>query len=128
MKKKEKRKLKAFLLVLVAILIASDIGFVILYRQSLAKDDNFFGENNKSLNIIKEEERTLPKTYTVKLTVSGLEPSELEIRKGDTVVWINENINLYEILLPVRNKEFRSNRIFIGENYTHTFNNDGEFE
>ena len=127
-KKKGKRKLTAFLTVLVFLIVASDIGFIILYKQGYIRNNNLSGEENKNLTIIKSEERTLPKTYTVKLTADGFTPKELEINKGDTVTWINENVNMYDLIIPIRNKEFGSDKIFIGENYTYTFNSNGEFE
>lgn len=75
-----------------------------------------------------EPEEEIPQTHTVILKRLGPDPEELRIKKGDSVIWINENVEDFDTIIPLGAFEPSSDRIFVGENFTHIFNEAGEFE
>jgi len=74
-----------------------------------------------------EFENETAQTYIVIIDNFGFIPEELAINKGDTIVWMNNDVKIGHTLVSIRgNKEISSGRILPGGNYSHTFNTEGE--
>ena len=71
-----------------------------------------------------EEENASPKTYNITLQNFSFNPSELNIKKGDTVTWTNQDSAPHTILA----NSFQSNTLSKGQNFSFTFNASGAFE
>jgi len=113
--------------VLLAVVVLVIVNFLIL--ETYGDNIDITGEvidMGTSEEEIEEEE--LPQTHTVILRRLGLDPEEIRIKKGDSVIWTNENVDMFDTIIPIGAFEPSSDRIFIGENFTHTFNEAGEFE
>jgi plastocyanin len=77
-----------------------------------------------------EEEEVLPPgTNLVTIKDMKLDPLELTIKKGETVLWkhedeFQENTRHF---LSAHNGEFRSSFLFYGDTFNHTFDKEGTF-
>jgi plastocyanin len=63
-----------------------------------------------------------PNTVTIK--DFAFNPTPLNINKGDTVTWVNEDLSNHIVLFP----DFTSTSLAKGAKYTHTFNETGTFD
>ncbi|GAF68564.1 unnamed protein product, partial [marine sediment metagenome] len=76
------------------------------------------------------EEKLPPGTHTITIKDLKLDPQELTIKKGDTVVWKHEdkwedNTQHY---LAAHSNEFRSEQyMYYGDTFNHTFDDVGTF-
>jgi plastocyanin len=82
-----KKGVLTIVIVIIAILI---IGGVIFYLATSDKGTEGEGKSAAASALkVKEEERL--QSYTVEITSSGFSPSNLEIKAGDSVTWINKD-------------------------------------
>ncbi len=102
-------------------------------ESKLPEEENETGEDGETeLNESQEEEQTEespPGTHTITIKDLKLDPQELTIKKGDTVVWKHEdkwedNTQHY---LAAHSNEFRSPLFYYGEEFEHTFDEAGTF-
>jgi len=69
---------------------------------------------------------TNPKTYNVEINSTGFSPSELTIRKGDSVIWVNRDY--MDHMITSDSGELDSGYLKQGRIYDHTFDTSGTFE
>jgi plastocyanin len=50
-----------------------------------------------SLSCSPAREKTEPKVHTVEIKQMKFQPSELKVQKGDTVIWINQDIVAHDV-------------------------------
>lgn len=67
-----------------------------------------------------------PKTYNVEITNFAFSPSELKIKKGDSVIWVNRDYTEHTITSD--SGELDSGYLKEGKIYDHVFNTPGTFE
>ena len=76
------------------------------------------------------EDKPTGETYIVNIEALRLKPSKLTIKVGDTIIWKNNDQfkigGVFHLLISY-NKEFRSERFFRGEQFSHTFEKPGTF-
>ena len=78
-----------------------------------------------------EEEELPPGTHIVTIKDLKLDPQDLTIQKGDTVIWDHqdewEEDDLTKHYLAAHSNEFRSPIFYKGDRFEHTFEKIGEF-
>jgi len=93
-------------------------------------------EEEQELNETEEQEETVeeeipPGTHIITIKDLKLDPQELTIKQGETVIWKHEDT--YETdestrhYIAAHSNEFRSPLLFYGNTFQHTFNNTGTF-
>lgn len=68
--------------------------------------------------------------HTIEIINLKFVPTEVTIKKGDTVKWVNNDIlgdNPRTHLINQYEGEFRSERLYYKDTFVHTFNNPGEY-
>lgn len=80
----------------------------------------------------KEQEAVLPPgTHVIKIKDLKLDPRELSIRRGDTVIWEHEDEwekdGETKHYLAAHTNEFRSPVLYYGDKFEHTFGKAGTF-
>jgi plastocyanin len=63
-----------------------------------------------------ETKKYTPRSYTVEIKQMKFVPSELTIRKGDTVVWINKDIVAHDVT-EESNKAWTSSLMPVGQSW-----------
>lgn len=58
---------------------------------------------------------------------SLVSPTEIYIKAGQKVIWLNKEKNRVHMVTTIYSKEFRSERIMPGGTFEHTFNKTGEY-
>lgn len=88
-------------------------------------------EKTKEEGKVEEGGEELPQRYIVVIKDLRLEPQELTIKRGDTVVWDNqddwEGDEETKHYLAAHSNEFRSPVLYKGDMFEHTFNKTGVF-
>jgi len=94
-------------------------------------DNTSVEEENEEQGIEEEKEELLPAANTIIIKDLKLDPQELTILKGDTVIWKHEDTWEQEgstrHYLAAHSNEFRSPILFYGDTFNHTFNKNGTF-
>ena len=67
-----------------------------------------------------------PKTYVVEIRDFKYNPEELEIKKGDSVVWVNKEDAVPHAIYEI-NGRFGVTRFMPGESFGRTFTEPGEY-
>ena len=62
-------------------------------------------------------EKTIPKVYTVEIKEMKFQPAELEVQKGDTIVWINRDIVAHDVT-EQPNKAWTSSPLTTGQSWS----------
>lgn len=79
----------------------------------------------------KAEEKLPPSTHIITIKDLRLNPMELTIKKGNTVVWKHEDEwekdEKTKHYLAAHTNEFRSPVLYYGDTFNHTFNKIGTF-
>ena len=70
---------------------------------------------------------TEPKTWTIRLENFLSRPSELEINKGDTVVWMNFNDPIRQFTLVSKDGLWEDVAIGYRRSFTYTFEDSGTY-
>lgn len=95
------------------------------------KQNETIKEEKEIKTIEKEEEKPIAKTHSIIIRDLKLNPQELTIKKGDTVIWKHEdqyeNGGETKHYLYEHRNEFRSPTLYYGDEFTHTFNKTGTF-
>ena len=93
------------------------------------------GGNETDEDVDEEEEEPKkvvkkgPETHYVKILDGAFSPSDLTIRKGDTVVWTHEDIiNKNHFVTAMGNKFKGSPMLFYEQTYGYTFEQEGEYK
>lgn len=68
-----------------------------------------------------------PKTYEVDIKNFAFNPSTLTIKKGDTIIWTN-NDDVAHTVTSDSGSELDSSSLSKGTTYSHTFESSGEFD
>lgn len=68
--------------------------------------------------------KQMPQTYKVSIVNSTFIPIELEVNKGDTIIWTNEDEKVHTIT-PIANNNLEGNILAEGKSFQHTFNTPG---
>lgn len=99
-------------LILIIILIVS--GFLIsrVYNQAIITNRNLKANLSSGLY----------STYNVDITKFGFLPITIEIKKGDTIVWKNQDSIAHSVISDSLEK-FDSGKLNPGQNYSRIFNN-----
>ena len=66
-------------------------------------------------------------TYNVEIQNFAFNPSQITIKKGETVIWTNKDSTPHTVLSDSGN-EINSGSLSNGQTYSHTFNQAGTFE
>lgn len=64
-----------------------------------------------------ETEKIVPKVHTVEIKQMKFQPAELIVQKGDTVVWINNDIVAHDVT-EEPNKTWSSSVMAVGESWS----------
>ena len=64
-----------------------------------------------------EAEKTIPKVHTVEIKQMKFQPAELIVQKGDTVVWINNDIVAHDVTEEL-SKAWTSSLMPIGKSWS----------
>ena len=64
-----------------------------------------------------ETEKTIPKVHTVEIKQMKFQPAELVVQKGDTVVWINNDIVAHDVTEET-NKAWTSSLMPVGQSWS----------
>jgi|KBSMisStaDraftv2_1062788.scaffolds.fasta_scaffold245264_3 plastocyanin len=76
-----------------------------------------------SANTASAKPKPSPKTYTVSIKGFKFVPEKLEVNRGDTVIWKNEDI----VPHLVATSEFKSKSMDQGESWTYQAKQKGDF-
>ena len=107
-------KNSAIAIIIVVILV---IGWVYLF----VNKDKYFAPKEDNIN-----QTTGPQTYNIEISNLAFNPSELNIKVGDTVIWTNKE-DARHVLFSLKSGEISSKTLSKGDTYSHTFNKVGEF-
>lgn len=93
------------------------------------RSEEDINETEEDINETEEETPISANIITIKDL--KLEPQEITIKKGDTVVWKHvdewENDGVTRHYIAAHNNEFRSPVFYYGDTFKHTFNKTGTF-
>ena len=64
-----------------------------------------------------ETEKTIPKVHTVEIKQMKFQPAELVVQKGDTVVWINNDIVAHDVT-EESSKTWTSSLMPVGQSWS----------
>lgn len=64
-----------------------------------------------------EAEKHIPRTYTVEIKQMKFQPEVLIVQKGDTVVWINNDIVAHDVTEEL-NKDWTSSLLPVGQSWS----------
>ena len=64
-----------------------------------------------------KKEKTIPKVHTVEIKQMKFQPAELIVQKGDTVVWINNDIVAHDVT-EESNKSWTSSLMPVGQSWS----------
>ena len=82
-------------------------------------------------NATKEPKEEGPKTNTIEIKDLKLDPQELKIKVGDTVIWNHSDrfADRSDIkhMIKAHYNEFRSTTLYYGDTFNHTFSKAGEY-
>ena len=77
------------------------------------------------------QEELPPGTHIIVIKDLKLEPQELTIKQGETIIWKHEDSSeedeLTKHYIAAHSNEFRSEIFYFGQTFNHTFENTGEF-
>jgi len=129
MKKKNKTTMITFIVIAVVVLAVVNILVFQAYsgESSVELEGNVIVADDQNSEAMELEEK-LPQTHEIRSSRLGFDPSELRIERGDSVTWINEDVFDFDVIIGLRTKELGSERLFIGDTYTNTFDEEGDFE
>ena len=130
MAKKEKNAVVGFAIIAVVFLIVVNLAILTIYNSNQQVEETITGAiiQNFDVDDVDDVERA-PQTFTVLSKRLGFNPIEIVIKKGDTVIWENDGVSDFDIIISFGiPKVLESGRIFPGESYTYTFEESGEFE
>src|SRR5689334_23003779 len=65
----------------------------------------------------RETKRNVPKLHTVEIKQMKFQPAELIVQKGDTVIWINNDIVAHDVT-EQSNKEWTSSLMPVGQSWS----------
>ena len=100
------------------------------------KEESTLEEIKENITVPEEEqaeeqtgEPKLQNVHEVLIKDLRLEPQELTIKIGETVVWKHEDKweGVTKHAIAAHNNEFRSPMLYFGETFNHTFNRTGTF-
>lgn len=120
---------KKILIVLFILVIAIICG-VVYFSLQPKKDQNTGSNNpntsaNESTNQPTNNEASVgAETYNVSIENFSFKPAELNIKKGDTVIWINQDSMPHKI----SGNGFQSDTLSKEQSFSFVFNNAGTFD
>jgi len=97
-----------------------------VYTGEVIQESNSSLVNIENTTITTTSRPTNPKTYNVEINSTGFSPSELKIKKGDSVIWVNRDY--MEHTVTSDSGELDSGYLKQNKIYDHTFDNSGTFE
>ena len=117
------------LITLIVVILIFGITLFTLLRTETGKEipGTSAGANE---NTPKINEIPLPQpsqTYNVEMINHAYSPKVLIIKKGDTVIWTNNDKTTTHTVTSTGGKELSSKFLKYEENYTHTFDKEGNF-
>jgi plastocyanin len=71
-------------------------------------------------------EKQAPKTYTVEISQMQFQPSELTVQKGDTVVWVNNDLVTHDVTEATR-KAWASGPLPAGQSWRLPVTNSADY-
>ncbi|MFH1054046.1 MAG: hypothetical protein V1740_06530 [Candidatus Woesearchaeota archaeon] len=110
-----------------------------LMENESTRADNILGNDAESNNQPKENQSddiiVLDSvTHKIKILKYGFDPSELEIGKGDTVVWVSDDLKQpfhvvlgFDINDEGKRTVFKSRSLLYSDNFSHTYDHEGDF-
>src|SRR5678815_4741379 len=73
-----------------------------------------------------ETEKTIPKVHTVEIKQMKFQPAELVVQKGDTVVWINNDIVPHDVT-EESSKAWTSSLLPVGQSWSLVVNQSSDY-
>lgn len=133
------KKLSVFIVVLIITLVISVTGCTQSSSKKKTSSEKESGTQEKSESTKTEEikprgfksSETANSTMKAQIKNFAFMPSEIKIKKGDTVIWTNEDPedhNVISVPGSVSGNELNSGTLSQNQTYSHTFNNTGTFE
>ena len=108
-----------------------------LEDETVGEDETLEGDTEEETEPSETEEETEEETeqelppghHIITIKELRLDPKELTIQKGDTVIWKHEDTwdDTTKHYLAAHTNEFRSPIFYYGEEFNHTFNEAGTF-
>lgn len=128
--------MKSKLIIVILIIIIAIAGFFLLNNNSsdstsISNSEETNTENNEANNIAPTNPPTntnqnTPQTYDISIKSFAFTQTPLTIKKGDTVIWTNEDSAKHTVTSDSGN-ELNSALIGNDEKYSHTFDSVGTF-
>jgi len=121
---------KKILIILFAAVIIIIGAFLLLRKPSAqnnnpsAPTDNSSTQTNNPITQPSDSTTSVnPKTYNITIENFSFKPAELKIKKGDTVVWTNQDSSPHQIL----ESNFKSEKLNNGQSFRFVFETVGTF-
>jgi len=112
-------------LVLIIIIILITGGIYLFARKEKAEAPAVPSANNSSTN--NQTSENVPRERGVNIENFSFNPSELKIKKGETVAWENKDFAAHTIVSDFGN-ELSSAALSRGKTHSHAFNAAGTFD
>lgn len=126
-------------IIIVAVLIVAILGFV-WYTQTYTTTPTNQNQNQQTTSPVttvpsvpstpsepSSSTETTPKTYNIEIKSFAFSPSSLTIKKGDMVIWTNED-SVAHTVTSDSGSELSSPLISRGNMYSHTFDTEGTYD
>ena len=111
------------------LIIAVSLLIVIIAISGCTQNQQINSNQKESPYITDTQTINQPKTegtYNIEISNFAFNPSEVKIKIGDTVTWINEDSAPHTVTSDSGN-ELNSPQLSNGQNYSRTFSNTGTF-
>ena len=111
------------------LIIAVSLLIVIIAISGCTQNQQINSNQKESPSITNTQTINQPQTegtYNVEISNFAFNPSEVKIKIGDTVTWINEDSAPHTVTSDSGN-ELNSPQLSNGQNYSRTFSNTGTF-
>ncbi len=116
-------KILSIILIIVVLLVAGGILFYALGTPTSTQTTN---TNSQPATQTTGTGSSTPETYNVNIQNFAFSPSTMNIAKGDTITWTNDDSVPHTVTSDF-GSELDSSSISSGQTYTHTFNTAGTF-
>ena len=125
-------KTGAIVIILVIMALVAGAGWYLISQgndtsgSSDSLDNELVVDGNQDGNSNSGTETSSPQTYNIVIENFAFSPSELRIKKGDSIVWTNQDSVRHTVTSDSGN-ELGSGLLSQGQTYSHTFNTRGTF-